>query len=794
MTVRTISFAIALALLASCTAKAPTTSLRAPSYPIVTIDPYTSIWSPSDDLTACPTEHWTGKVQPLLGVLTVDGQSYRFLGREETEEFRAVAAGGREHNWDGAYSTDGGRSWTAGKGAFGPSGRKPMTGTWINSGDIRARRTVLLPPDAKDLWLCVTTIGEADFYANGVKVVSTSGRQEIRYFPIPAEALEKARADGGTLQLEGRSRMKGKDVFVDMGVYEKLRHEERYPEAAVQTSAGVLPMSTIYKFTCGAVELEVKFTAPLLMEDLDLLSRPVNYISYSVRSLDSREHSLGIRFEAGREVALDYATDEKAQASAFKRNGLQYARTACTDQNPLWKSGDNVRIDWGAFYLAADSKMAEAEATPDGDIALTCSLGSARSASGMVMVGYDDIFSIQYFGQNLRPWWNKDGSSCIEEQFEAASREYKALMKKADAFDADLTKKAAEAGGQKYAEICALAYRQAVSAHKLVESPEGELLWLSKENNSNGSIGTVDVTYPSTPLFFLYNTELVKGMLNGIFHYSESGKWTKPFPAHDLGTYPLANGQTYGGDMPVEEAGNMLILSAAVCRYEGRADYAAKHWETLSEWAGYLAEFGLDPEDQLCTDDFAGRFAHNVNLSAKAILGIASYGLMAEMLGETLTAEEHLSKAREMAIQWEEMARDGDHYRLCFDQSGTWSQKYNLVWDSLLDLHVFPEGIMAKEIPYYLTKLNEWGLPLDCRKDYTKTDWILWTATMAPSRDDFDALVDLVWKYYDETFDRIPMGDWVNTLDTGHPAFKARSVVGGVFMKMLSPGFKDINN
>lgn len=419
-------------------------------------------------------------------------------------------------------------------------------------------------------------------------------------------------------------------------------------------------------------------------------------------------------------------------------------------------------------------------------LALRQSFSVTSKYSDKILLGYDDLYAIQYFNENLRPYWNRDGQSTIEKQFDLANKEYSKLIKASDQFDAQLMQSAIKAGGKDYAALCALAYRQAIAAHKLVKAPNGDLLLLSKENDSNGSIGTVDITYPSAPLFLYYNPELAKGLMNFIFYYSESNKWTKPFAAHDVGTYPIANGQTYGGDMPVEESGNMLILTYAIAKAEGNAAYAKKHWKVLSTWVDYLVEKGLDPENQLCTDDFAGHFAHNANLSIKAILGIASYGYLAEMMGDQQTADKYLNQAKSMAKKWKTMAQDGDNYKLTFDQSGTWSQKYNMVWDKILKMKIFDEDIRTTEIKYYLKKQNIYGLPLDNRQQYTKTDWISWTATMADDKETFEKFISPVYRFMNETVDRVPMSDWIYTDKPKRSGFKARSVVGGYFIKMLA--------
>ena len=211
--------------------------------------------------------------------------------------------------------------------------------------------------------------------------------------------------------------------------------------------------------------------------------------------------------------------------------------------------------------------------------------------------------------------------------------------------------------------------------------------------------------------------------------------------------------------MPVEESGNMLILLAALAKVEGNADFAGRYWPVVRKWADYLKAKGFDPENQLCTDDFAGHLAHNVNLSAKAIVALGAYAQLCRLRGASRTAEEYLALARTFAARWAKEADDSDHYRLAFDRPDTWSQKYNLVWDRILGLGLFPDEVLKKEMAFYRKTQKPYGLPLDNRKTYTKIDWTLWTACLTGDRADFDALVGPVYDFVNATPDRSPLTD-----------------------------------
>jgi hypothetical protein len=294
------------------------------------------------------------------------------------------------------------------------------------------------------------------------------------------------------------------------------------------------------------------------------------------------------------------------------------------------------------------------------------------------------------------------------------------------------------------------------------------------------------------PQYLLFGPSLAKAMVVSNLDYASSPRWKFPFAPHDLGTYPHATGQVYGGgekteenQMPVEETGNMLILVAAIAHMEGNADFAGRYWPVLTRWAEYLKTKGFDPENQLCTDDFAGHLAHNVNLSAKAIVAIGAFAQLAAERGEHAVAQEYRALAEQFAARWVKEAGEGARFRLAFDQPGTWSQKYNVVWDRLLGLNLFPASVGQQEMAFYRTVQGPFGLPLDSRRLYTKLDWITWTATLTGRRADFEALVHPIFTFLNTTPHRVPMTDWYWTHDATKVGFQARSVVGGVFLRLL---------
>jgi hypothetical protein len=814
MLVRTkLSFAVCF-----CFSAASAQVNKAPAYPLITHDPYFSVWSFTDKLNESITKHWTGKEQPMVGLIKVDGNLYYFLGEPESP-VKNILPTGEEKPYDCKYTEDdpgkgwanedyNDANWKTGKAPFGLGWDNDAATEWKTKSIWVRREFELNDINIEKLMLELRHDEDVEVYLNGELAYSCDNScftSDYRNYPVDDAIKAKLKNGNNVLAIHCINNNGWSWVDAGLGKQKQTKNVNR----AEQKKVTVTATQTNYLFQAGAVQIELNFLSPLIASSLDLLSRPVSYVNFKVNTIDHSSHDVQVYFGVSSALSVNKLS-EKITTDLYESGKLAVLKAGTKDQPVLKAKGDDVRINWGYVYAAApkDASVTQTINTFESSLETFLSPGTDNDISiypgrqlmlntfldfgkintavkeKYVMVAYDDLYSIQYFGQDCKAWWKKNYAS-IDDLLAKSMNEYAAIKTKCDAFDKQLYADAVRAGGSEYAQLCALAYRQSLAAHKLIRGPKGELFFPQKENFSNGSIWTVDVTYPSAPLSLVYNPALLKGMTDPLFYYSESGKWTKPFPSHDLGTYPLANGQTYGEDMPVEEAGNMIILTAAICKAENKGDFAKKHWKTLGQWVEFLVKDGFDPANQLCTDDFAGHLARNINLSMKAIVGIAAYARMAEMVGDKQTASKYRVIATDYAKKWMQMADDGDHYALTFDKKGTWSQKYNLVWDKLLKLNLFPQSVYDKEIKYYLTKQNKYGLPLDSRKTYTKSDWIIWTATLAKNPADFQALIKPIYQYAMETPTRVPLCDWHETTDGTQVGFQARSVVGGYFIKML---------
>jgi len=617
-------------------------------------------------------------------------------------------------------------------------------------------------------------------------------------------------------------------IRVDGKSYRYMGTNPRGLEAAQQLSVKVEATHSYYTFEVGGAHLDLSFFTPVFAQDLDLLSRPVTYIRWNLRCVDGKTHDVEILLDI--DGVLSTNTDNQLVTwGKTQAKGLTVLNIGSRDQYVLNRSGDDLRIDWGYLHLAVPETHQFSSALSNTNITRFVStgdlsneddldmpktprgkaahLGAAfhvklmpeKTESRHVLIAYTENYMIEYLGRKLKPYWQRNNIS-TQAMLAQAEADYSALEVRGEEYDKTLSRDLEKIGGSGYRQLSILAYRQTLAAHGLAADLNGNPLSFPKENNSNGCISTVDVIYPSAPFYLFFNPSLLEAEVRPVLEYASLPRWSFKFAPHDLGTYPLANGQVYGGgenteldQMPVEESGNLLILGAALGQTQNNWHVAKEFWPQFSTWAKYVREKGLDPENQLCTDDFAGHLAHNANLSLKAIEALGAYALMARGLGYDSIADDYMAAAKEMAEAWEGLGFDKDHYALAFDRPGTWSQKYNLVWDKILGLNLFSDSIRKTEVKYYLGQINKYGLPLDSRKDYTKLDWSIWTATLADNPDDFMKLTNPITAWLNESISRVPLTDWYDTKTGKMVGFKARSVVGGVYIKALSdPSLADM--
>lgn len=578
--------------------------------------------------------------------------------------------------------------------------------------------------------------------------------------------------------------------------------------AIPQTDCIITPYVSDYIFENDKVRLRFRTWTPFLFDDFSLFSLPVSYFETTLTSLDGEKHDAEISF-----TCFDELCTGKKKAPVNKHtesfNCVPLIKMGLINQKPLNDSGDTFAADWGYVCLMGGKVKALKEG-----ISVSQSKCGMKRFDCSFILAYDDVLSINYFGEKLKGLWTESFSS-IEEGMKYCLDNKKELFDRIRAQEKMIISDAS-GFGKAYTNMLSAAARQVLAGHKLVRSAKDGLLYLSKECHSNGCINTVDVSYPAVPMYLIYAPELVKAMLTGIFRFADSDLWQADYAPHDIGRYPIACGQVYAlanpvylantkrsypgiyksksfkiytplFQMPVEECGNMLILSWAYYTVSKDKNFLRDNYYTLSTWAKYLIDKGVVLDNQLCTDDFAGHSKKNVNLAIKGIMGIACFAEISDTLQIKCDAME---TAKAYADELISLCGEGEYLPFSLDKKDSWSLKYNLVWDELFSFNLFDKKYYKGESEKYTRELNAFGVPLDYRKTLTKTDWMLWAACLDETDRNVGLFSEKILAYLAATRDKTCFSDWIDTKEARQWGFDHRTVQAGLWMPVLKKKMK----
>lgn len=621
--------------------------------------------------------------------------------------------------------------------------------------------------------------------------------------------------DGGTKALTGIARIDGKPyVFMGAPSIDGATKMDL-------TTRALTPTKTEFVMSASGVVLTLDFLSPVEPTDLKRQSAPVGYVRASVTASDGKAHAVSLYFDISGEWAHGDSNTQLVWAREMvPHTGGNLVVQSVAPATPKKLEEVNQYPSWGTAFIAAAAGAATSseigadtvvraaaaeQGTLDGSVdsdmpraisnrwpvlGLSFDLGqvsATATAPITLLIGHARDPAVSYLGKDVPPLWKSYWSTwqaMVADEYDDTA----GAFSRAETLDAKIVTDAKAAGGDNYSALCSLALRQAFGGTELVGTPDKPWLML-KEISSDGNVSTVDVVYPASPAFLYTSPLLLKLMLDPLLDYAETGGWPKDFAEHDIGSsYPNASGHNDGNeeDMPVEESGDMLLMMAAYTQHASAADaktFATAHYQIAKQWADYLQKNTLDPENQNQTDDFTGFINHSVNLALKGIVGLGAMSILAQTAGNTADQASYLATAKDYIGKWAMMAQDssGKHLLLEYDKPGTWSLKYNALYDKILGLNLVSADILNEESAWYASQAQAYGVQLDPRNTYTKSDWELWTAAAISDKAVQKALIDGVYKFATGSTARVPFSDLYFT-DTGQwHGFQARPVQGGIF-------------
>ncbi|KAN0095547.1 DUF1793 domain containing protein [Hyaloscypha variabilis] len=601
------------------------------------------------------------------------------------------------------------------------------------------------------------------------------------------------------------------------------------PPSVTQTSFEYTSTrSTFIMNVAGKISMNVTFLSPVTPNDLRRQSVIGSYLSVTVAAIDGGSHSVQLYADTSAEWTSIHNTDI-AQWSYSVNNGVASHSSWRQTQSEFNADYPDDAAHWGYWYwsTAATSSMTYQSGqdvtvrgnfldngtlpdTQDTDYRAISDdwpvFGFANTLGNVGSSPVETLYTIVHAQQNAIYFDGANGDVSVPSlwtsYFSSDSAlvnffygDYGNMASLSDATDSQFAGDSIAAGGQDYSTITSLSARQAFGAVQLCGNETKPYLFL-KEISSDGNIQTVDVLFPTMPIFLYSNPILVKYLLDPLFENQESGQFPQTYAMHDLGpNYPRAIGHPTGDGeyMPLEECGNMIITTLAYAQRAQDTAYLTQHYAILKQWTGYLVDEALIPANQLSTDDFQGQLANQTNLALKGIIAIQAMSEIASKTGNGADATNYSNIAHDYIGQWQEMAVVTDanppHTNLDYQNDTSHGLLYNLYADRLLGLNLVPQSIYDIQSAFYPTVAETYGVPLDTRDVYTKSDWQMWTASIA-SKSTQTLFISLLAKWINETPTNRAFTDLYNTQtgDFADGPFIARPVVGGHFALLALNG------
>eukprot|EP00117_Sycon_ciliatum_P012048 scpid40091/ scgid5004/ len=707
---------------------------RPPAVPLVVTDPYMSMWSRTDDAYEAFPSHWAGAPMPIVMIARVDGKPYMLVG---TDTFTGMCDGAG-HGGDGTRHADG----------------------------------------------------------NGASSSSSNGE-------------------------------------------ERLRSSTSIPNAD-QTSVLVLPTTTLYVFEAGGVQVNVTFSTPTLPPSADNtygdISRGTTYITASAQSSDGKIHSVEIYYENTAEITVD-DVNSVVEWSRMTGDDKNIMRVGAHQQNVLGAKGDRRRISWGYFYATPDDggdssamqttmtawykaacAFTHGKALPDDDtsgprkcndnwpvLAVKWDLGQVTADTAVsrhVLVFLDDIFSIDYFGLKLPPYWRYTFNSSPTSMIHQAMMDYESVLGKCKAFDEDVVRESLRVGGMEYAFLTSLTYRQVLGAMKIVYHPVLKEPWaFMMEMSTDGDVSTIDVIFPASSQLLYFSPELLTRTLLPLLAYSNNEtnvKYNLNWAPHHLGTWPICDLTPERQEqMPMEESANMLLMLNAIAQRDTAnfklLDYIKPYFGVLETWANFIFSELPMPPKQLCTDDFEGPEANNTNLAVKGILGLEAMAGLMYYASSSKGAEHYRAMIPTLLSFWMQhaLASDQSHYKREYNlDDSSFSLKYNLLYQLIMNVSVFDPVVFQRELTYYVNKQSAtYGIPLNDRASFQLTEYQGGLLGLAYNMESIKTvLIHQLYSFADQTPSRDPFGDRYDTVtgkQLGTSSFIARATIGEIFSLLL---------